>query len=156
MFDPEFIKKLLHLIKTYQIPTHLLELEFTESVFVEDISQLYSIMNQLRENGFILAMDDFGSGYSSLNMLKEGPVDVIKIDREFLNDTVTTDNGKIVIRNTISMINQLHKGIVAEGVETKEQANFLLSVGCNIAQGFYYSKPISQLEFEKFAFHINT
>lgn len=155
MFDPEFIKKLIHLVETYQIPTHLLELEFTEGVFVEDVNRLYSIMNQLREKGFILAMDDFGSGYSSLNMLKEGPVDVIKIDREFLNETVTTDNGKIVIRNTISMINQLHKGIVAEGVETMEQANFLLSVGCNIAQGFYYSKPIPQSEFEKFAFHIS-
>lgn len=153
MFDPEFIDKLLHLLNTYEIPTHLLELEFTESAFVEDVKQLYSIMDRLRSNGFVLSMDDFGSGYSSLNMLKGGPIDIIKIDREFLNETVTTDNGKIVIKNTISMINQLHKGIVAEGVETLEQAEFLLSAGCNIAQGFYYSKPISQSEFEEFTFH---
>lgn len=153
MFDPEFINKLLRLIEVYEIPTHLLELEFTESAFVEDVKQLYSIMDKLRSNGFILSMDDFGSGYSSLNMLKGGPIDIIKIDREFLNETVTTNNGKIVIKNTISMINQLHKGIVAEGVETLEQAEFLLSAGCNIAQGFYYSKPISQAEFEEFTFH---
>lgn len=155
MFDPEFTNKLLHLIETYQIPTHLLELEFTESAFVDDVKQLYSIMDCLRSNGFILSMDDFGSGYSSLNMLKGGPIDIIKIDREFLNETVTTNNGKIVIKNTISMINQLHKGIVAEGVETLEQAEFLLSAGCNIAQGFYYSKPISQSEFEEFTFHVS-
>lgn len=154
MYDPDFINKITDLIKKYDIPASMLELEFTESAFVDNLDELYSLILALGELGFPLSMDDFGSGFSSLNMLKNVPMDIIKIDREFLNETVATQNGKIIIKSTISMINQLHKQIIAEGVESEEQAQFLLQSGCNTAQGFYYSKPVNIKEFEAYAFHI--
>ncbi len=152
IYDPDFVNKLTSLVEKYQIPMEALELEFTESAFVNDINQLYSTMNQLGDKGFVLSMDDFGSGYSSLNMLKNGPMDIVKIDQGFLNETLVSNSGKIIITNVISMINQLNKKIIAEGVETEEQATFLLSAGCSTAQGFYYSRPITLEAFEEFAF----
>lgn len=153
IFDPDFCNKITKLVKEYDIPFHLLELEFTESAFVDNLDDLYTVMNTLRERGFRLSMDDFGSGYSSLNMLKTIPMDVIKLDREFLNESTSTENGKIIICNTISMLRQLNKQIIAEGVETGEQAAFLLKSGCSVAQGFYYSKPVEIQQFEQYAFH---
>ena len=152
IFDVGFDKKLKGLVEKYQIPTSLLELELTESAFLENVSRLYDVMNSLREDGFVLSMDDFGSGYSSLNMLKNVPLDVVKLDREFLNETTTTEKGKTIVESTISMVQRLKMKVVAEGVETKEHANFLLEAGCHIAQGYYYSKPISVDAFEEFAF----
>ena len=152
IFDVGFDKKLKGLVEKYQIPTSLLELELTESAFLENVSRLYDVMNSLREDGFVLSMDDFGSGYSSLNMLKNVPLDVVKLDREFLNETTTTEKGKTIVESTISMVQRLKMKVVAEGVETKEHANFLLEAGCHIAQGYYYSKPISVDTFEEFAF----
>lgn len=154
MYDPDFIEKISGLVKKYDVPARMLELEFTESAFVDNLDELYSLILTLGKLGFPLSMDDFGSGFSSLNMLKNVPMDIIKIDREFLNETVATQNGKIIIKSTISMINQLHKQIIAEGVESEEQAQFLLQSGCNTAQGFYYSKPVTVKEFEAYAFHI--
>lgn len=153
IFDPEFCDKITNLVHKYDIPLELLELEFTESAFMSnmDTLYLYKIMEDLRKRGFVLSMDDFGSGYSSLNMLKNSPVDIIKIDREFLNESTSTENGRVIIRNTISMLRQLKLQIIAEGVETREQADFLLSSGCSIAQGYYYSKPIDISSFEEFA-----
>lgn len=151
IFDPEFCDKITELVHKYNIPIKMLELEFTESAFITNLDQLYHIMTTLNERGFTLSMDDFGSGYSSLNMLKNSPVDVIKIDREFLNESTGSKNGRVIIRNTISMLRQLNMQIVAEGVETLEQAGFLLDSGCSIAQGYYYSKPVSISSFEEFA-----
>ena len=94
-------------------------------------------------------MDDFGSGYSSLNMLKTTQFDVLKIDRLFLNEFMGSDRGRKIISHTISMSQDIGIGIIAEGVETREQACFLEKCGCDMAQGFYYSKPIPVDEFEK-------
>lgn len=151
IFDPEFCDKITNLVYKYDIPFHLLELEFTESSFVANSDELYHLMSILKKRGFTLLMDDFGSGYSSLNMLKNSPVDIIKLDREFLNESSTTENGRIIINSTISMILKLKKQIIAEGVETAEQAHFLLNAGCSIAQGYYYSKPIDIPAFEEFS-----
>ena len=150
IFDPGFCDKITALVHKYNIPVQMLELEFTESAFISNVDELHQIMNTLRERGFTLSMDDFGSGYSSLNMLKNSPFDVIKIDREFLSESSSTENGRIIMRNTIYMLRQLKMKIVAEGVETKEQAMFLLHSGCSIAQGYYYSKPIDVSSFEEF------
>lgn len=153
--NPQLCNTLIDLVEKYGIPPRLLELEITESAFLDDLGELYSSLKKLQDFGFSLAMDDFGSGYSSLNMLKNVPLDIIKIDREFLNDTVVTERGKTVIRHTIAMAKQLNMKVVAEGVETIDQAAFLLESGCSIAQGFYYSKPVCKDEFETLAFGVH-
>jgi EAL domain-containing protein (putative c-di-GMP-specific phosphodiesterase class I) len=99
-----------------------------------------------------MLMDDFGSGYSSLNMLKTTPFDVLKIDRAFLSEFMESERGRKIISHTISMSNDIGIDIIAEGVETSEQADFLNSCGCDAAQGFYYSKPIPEEEFDKIFF----
>lgn len=140
------------LIKKYDIPISLIELEITEttdSVGVEDI------VKKLKAAGFTMLMDDFGSGYSSLNMLKTTPFDVLKMDKSFLGEFMETDRGRKIIEHTISMSRDIGLGIIAEGVETKEQALFLSECGCDSAQGFYYSKPITEDEFDKRLVEIN-
>ncbi|WP_244835150.1 bifunctional diguanylate cyclase/phosphodiesterase [Clostridium sp. BJN0001] len=149
IYNTKFIAFVKGLLKKYDISTNLLELEVTESALFEKQDEFNKVLSKLKEEGFVLEMDDFGSGYSSLNMLKDSPVDVVKIDREFLNEVMESKRGKSIISHTISMINDIGLRVVAEGVENKLQADFLLNCGCNIAQGYYYSKPITVSEFEK-------
>lgn len=145
----DLVGDLTDLVKRYGIEPEYLELEITETIFMEDVSQLYDTMRDLKEAGFVIEMDDFGSGYSSLNMLRNAPIDVIKIDRFFLDEIMSTERGRIIVENTIVMSKQLGLRVVAEGVETEEQKEFLRRAGCDIAQGYYYSRPISGAEFEK-------
>lgn len=149
LYNPGLQDIICGLADQYGIPRSILELELTESMFFEDMSNLSRVLNQLKVEGFTLDMDDFGSGYSSLNMLKNIPIDVLKIDREFFNETVATDKGKTVIKYTVAMAHELSMSVVAEGVETEVQAKFLLDVGCHVAQGFYFSKPMPTEEFER-------
>ena len=107
------------------------------------------ILVQFRKEGFIVEMDDFGSGYSSLNMLKEVQVDRIKLDLHFLTETGDPEKGRIIIRHIIRMAVSLGMKLIAEGVEKEEQALFLHELGCSEMQGFYYYKPISSEDFEK-------
>lgn len=144
--------KLLKLVERYQIPPELLELEVTETAFMENQFDVGDIMRSLQSHGFRFSMDDFGSGYSSLTMLKSLPINIIKIDREFLSESVTSDNGQIIIRHTISMAQQMNLRVIAEGVETLDQALFLLEAGCGYAQGFLYSRPVPLDEFAMLAF----
>lgn len=153
ILDGELVEKLVNLVKKYSLPTGLLELELTESAFLGNVEKLYEIMHRLKDAGFTLSMDDFGSGYSSLNMLKDAPFDVVKFDREFLNETVNSDKGKTILDSMIDMVNRLNIKVLVEGVETEEQTRILLEAGCHIAQGYYYSRPISIEEFEEFAFN---
>lgn len=152
IYDNALVDKLVGMVKKYNLPTGLLELELTESAFLGNVDDLYALMSRLKEAGFTLSMDDFGSGYSSLNMLKDAPFDVVKFDREFLNETVNSDKGKTILDSMISMVNRLNIKVLVEGVETEEQTKILLEAGCHIAQGYYYSRPIRMEEFEEFAF----
>lgn len=152
IFDTELVPKLLALVEKYDLPTRLLELELTESAFLNNVDELYELMNKLKDAGFTLSMDDFGSGYSSLNMLKDAPFDVVKFDREFLNESVNSEKGKTILDSMITMVNRLSIRVLVEGVETKEQTKILLEAGCHIAQGYYYSRPIKIEEFEEFAY----
>ena len=149
IFDEGLKKKIMDITSKYNIPHDLLELEITESAFLENADALYEAMEYFRKQGFTVSMDDFGSGYSSLNMLKDGNVDNVKIDRAFLNETVTTENGKAVIKSAVSIVKELNMDVIAEGVENEEQAKFLLGIGCKKAQGFFYSRPIDSEEFER-------
>lgn len=152
IYNYGFEKKILDLIEKYNLPSELIELELTESTFIENTGELYKIMEFLQKKGLSFSMDDFGSGYSSLNMLKSAPIDTIKLDREFLNETTVTNKGQTIIRHTIAMANQLKLNVVAEGVETEKQADFLVKAGCLIAQGYYFSKPMNIEEFQKLMF----
>lgn len=136
----------VQLVDTYQIPVKLLEAEITESVDADDTSD---VVRQMKEKGFTMLMDDFGSGFSSLNMLKTTPFDVLKIDRGFLSEFMESERGRKIISHTINMSRDIGLDIIAEGVETKEQAQFLKSCGCDSAQGFFYSKPVSEEDFDR-------
>lgn len=149
IFNNKFREIIFNITDKYKIPHNLLELEITESAFLEDADELYKVMDYFRSSGFTVSMDDFGSGYSSLNMLKNGNVDIVKIDKGFLNETVVTDKGKKVIKSAVNMVRDLNMDVIAEGVENEEQADFLLGIGCSKAQGYLYSKPIDSEEFEE-------
>lgn len=125
-----------------------MEIELTESAYVEN-PRLSELMHRLQGKGFTFSMDDFGSGYSSLNMLRSIPVDVLKLDLHFLGFTEEEPSGKIIMESVIQMAQRLKIPIIVEGVETAGQAAFLREVGCTMAQGYYYSKPMPQEDYER-------
>ena len=148
----DVIGKINSLIEKYSVPMEFLELEITES---SDGNGVEDIVKEMKNAGFKMLMDDFGSGYSSLNMLKSTPFDVLKIDRGFLEEFMDSDRGRKIIQHTISMSRDIGLDIIAEGVETIEQAKFLSDCGCDSAQGFYYSKPLPVSEFDKRLAEVN-
>ncbi len=142
--DNECIGILSDMIKEYSIPKKLLELEITETA---DDQQISMKALQLKEEGFTLLMDDFGSGYSSLNILLETPFDVIKLDRKFMINMMLSGKGRLILEQVITMADKLQLGVLAEGVETKEQVELLQNIGCDQVQGYYYAKPMPEDEF---------
>lgn len=106
-------------------------------------------IHALRRAGFVTMMDDFGSGYSSLNMLKDIDVDVLKVDMNFLSGGMAAEKGKIILSSVIQMAGRLGIPVIVEGVETQEQRDFLSTVGCDYVQGYYYAKPMPQEEYER-------
>lgn len=142
--DNECIGILSDMIKDYSIPKKLLELEITETA---DDQQISMKALQLKEEGFTLLMDDFGSGYSSLNILLETPFDVIKLDRKFMINMMLSGKGRLILEQVITMADKLQLGVLAEGVETKEQVELLQNIGCDQVQGYYYAKPMPEDEF---------
>lgn len=142
----DYLDTLRHLIDTYRIPKEYLEIEITETI---DENETHDNIMRLKEDGFTLLMDDFGSGYSSLNVLKDTQFDIIKIDRAFLQDFLGSERGQKIVENIIRMTSAIGLPMVAEGVETKEQAESLLQYGCNVAQGFYYARPMTVEDFQK-------
>ena len=142
--DDECIQVLSDMIKSNGIPKTLLELEITETA---DDQQVSMKALQLKEEGFTLLMDDFGSGYSSLNILLETPFDVIKLDKKFMENMMVSGKGRLILEQVVSMADKLDLGLLAEGVETKEQIDLLQSIGCDQVQGYYYAKPMPEEEF---------
>ncbi len=142
--DNECIGILSDMIKDYSIQKKLLELEITETA---DDQQISMKALQLKEEGFTLLMDDFGSGYSSLNILLETPFDVIKLDRKFMINMMLSGKGRLILEQVITMADKLQLGVLAEGVETKEQVELLQNIGCDQVQGYYYAKPMPEDEF---------
>jgi EAL domain-containing protein (putative c-di-GMP-specific phosphodiesterase class I) len=129
------------------LPPRSLELEITETVLVDDAEQALDLMRELKQIGVTLSIDDFGTGYSSLNYLRRFPIDLLKIDGSFIRD-VTRNRGDAAITTTIAvMAKSLHLGILAEGVETREQARFLKTIGCHDMQGFLFGGPVPAENF---------
>ena len=149
IYDPEICMTLKRLIDKYDLYPTLLRLEITETVYMKDPKQLIETVSKLRSMGFIVEMDDFGSAYSSLNMLKDVPVDVLKLDMAFLNNSSGGARGDGILRAVVDMAHKLSVPLVAEGVETEAQANYLASIGCKYMQGYYFSRPMPADEFEK-------
>lgn len=151
LYNRHFPDTLEGIAARYGVPSNELELEISESTFIKDSVELIKMVDILQKKGFLVSIDDFGSGFSALNLLKDLPVDTIKIDKEFLQLSSNDFRGKKVIRNVIAMCRDLKIDVVTEGIETKEQIDFITRCGCQIAQGFYYAKPLSQPEFLAFA-----
>ena len=137
------------LIKKYNIPPHVLNLEITETSMMEDFEEKLKLIGRLQEAGFTVEMDDFGSGYSSLNMLKNIEVDVLKVDMAFLGETANEKRGRTILKSVVGMSKELGTTVVVEGVETKEQLELLKQYGCDIFQGYYFAKPMPVLQFEE-------
>ncbi|MGN0504918.1 MAG: EAL domain-containing protein [Lachnospiraceae bacterium] len=146
--NPSLVEYLVQCLKRYEIESSQIEIEITESAFIEDQEALIQKMKAIKDEGFGISIDDFGKGYSSLSMLTELPADIVKIDKDFLkNSTLISTKG--MLNNVIHLIKDNQMEVLCEGVETLEQAEFLAKAGCDIAQGYYFSKPIPVEEFEK-------
>lgn len=148
-----FLDRIKGLVNSYQIPSDLLEFELTESVFLENQQAALEVMEKMKEMGFLVSIDDFGSGFSSLNMLKSLPVDILKIDKEFFSNHTLLNNDQIIISSIISMASRLHISVICEGVETVDQIHFLKGTSCDMVQGYFYSKPVSEDVFMDFNMH---
>lgn len=144
--DPNLKAYLENLLDEFKLPAKNFELELTEQTLVKDMDVTIEVMNELKDLGFSFAIDDFGTGYSSLAYLKKMPVDVIKIDRSFVNSMHENKADWQIIMSTIAMVKNLELDVVAEGVETKEQLASLAENDCDIIQGYYFSKPIPDVE----------
>lgn len=149
LYDPNLLSRIKECVAEFDVPHDLIAFELTESAFVSDNMQLYNLAKLLRENQFHVMMDDFGSGYSSLNSLREIPVDVLKIDLKFLPPSTEDKRGTVILHSIVEMANRLGLEVIVEGVETMEQAQFLLSIGCRNAQGFYFYQPMPVSEYER-------
>lgn len=151
MQSRDFIGKLKQIAGRYEIPLKSIELELTETVFLQNITELKTIMRTLKDIGFILSMDDFGTGYSSLNLLRELPMDILKIDRTFFNDEFSNPREKTIMKDIVSMAHHLDMRVVSEGVETQRQRELLLDINCDMEQGYLYSRPVPMQDFLDFA-----
>ncbi|MBP1591108.1 MAG: EAL domain-containing protein [Oscillospiraceae bacterium] len=147
----DVVSEIKKLVEKYGINPANLRIEITETVMMNDAENRMQILENFRSAGFIVEMDDFGSGYSSLNMLKQMPVDVLKIDMKFLGSSDDSDKANIIVRNVISLTRELGITSLTEGVETQNQYNTLNDMGCILFQGYYFAKPMPVEEFEKFA-----
>lgn len=150
----EILSYIKSLYDEYRIPPKMVEFELTESIYIENTDKALKLVEGFHAMGARVSMDDFGSGYSSLNLLSRLPIDIIKLDRVFLKDEDAEEhlkeNDRIIISCVIDMAKRLRITSLCEGVETLEQSNYLSEIGCEIQQGYYFSKPISQDEFEAF------
>lgn len=152
LFEPNLISHLTSIVDKYNIDHHLIDFELTESASYTNKDKMLDCLSELRKLNFKTSMDDFGTGYSSLSLLKEMPLDTLKIDKSFVDNLGTDkENEKdiIVLKHIISLAKNLSFSCLAEGAELKSQVDKLRSLGCEIIQGYYYSKPISIDDFEK-------
>ena len=149
IFDPALEKNLLHLVESNGLTPKELKLEVTESAYTDNADQLISVIENLRGYGFEIEMDDFGSGYSSLNMLSSLPIDVLKMDMRFIQNVREDVREFRLVELILDIARYLDVPVVAEGVETAEQLALLRKAGCELVQGYYFSKPVPPEEFEK-------
>lgn len=145
----DVIKVLCDIIDEYQIEPELLHLEITESAYMLNTDKIIDVVGKLKEKGFMIEMDDFGSGYSSLNMLAKLPINILKLDMKFIQEIENSLNAKTIIEYTIGLAKWLNLPVIAEGVETEEQLELLKQLKCNYVQGYIFAKPMREEEFRE-------
>lgn len=143
-----FARKVTRLVEQYQIPPEYLEFELTENIFLENSKQAKETLMELKNYGFKVSMDDFGSGFSSLNLLMNLEFDILKLDKDFLTDNIVTKKEEVVIKSIIRMAKLMKMTVLCEGVETKEQVDFLERMQCDLVQGYYFGKPMKTEMFD--------
>lgn len=146
--QPDFVEKVKKLIQTYELDISLLKIELTETVVLNNITEVIAKMHALKALGVRLSMDDFGTGYSSLSYLKQLPMDQIKIDQSFVRDMTSDQNDQVMVQTIIDMAKNFHLNVIAEGVETEAQQLLLKHMGCMAYQGYFFSKPVPIEQFE--------
>jgi len=149
VFDPLLVNRLERLVADNRLSRGDLKLEVTESAYTDNAKLLLDVIRLLRSLGFEIEMDDFGSGYSSLNMLSEMPIDVLKMDMKFIRNIEKSDTDLRLVKLILDIAKYLRLRVVAEGVETKGQLGLLKDAGCDLVQGYYFSRPLPPEEFER-------
>ena len=144
----DFVERVARNLQTNGLPSHLLKLEITEGIVIQNLDDTIAKMHRLKKLGVTFAMDDFGTGYSSLTYLKRLPVDALKIDQSFIRDATTDANDAEIIRAIVAMAQSLNLMVIAEGVETSQQLEFLQHIGCHFYQGYLFSEPQELRAFE--------
>lgn len=147
IFQPDFVEELEATRLRHDVPVKYLRVEITESSVMGNHTQANEVMKALHEHGYVVEMDDFGSGYSSLNVLKDIDMDIVKLDMLFLSEEGSRHRGGIILSSVVRMFKWLGLPVIAEGVESIEQADFLKSIGCDYMQGYLYAKPLPGEEF---------
>jgi EAL domain-containing protein (putative c-di-GMP-specific phosphodiesterase class I) len=148
VFDPTLEDTFRGLIDRYGLDFRRLKLEVTESAYTDNAEQMIELINRLRALRFEVEMDDFGSGYSSLNMLSYMPIDVLKMDMQFVRNITQSEKDFRLVQVVPDIARYLKVPVVAEGVETREQLDMLKNAGCDLVQGYYFSRPLPPVEFE--------
>lgn len=154
--QPDFIDKLLQILEKYEISPYEIELEITESILIDDFTEITERLAILRDIGIKISLDDFGTGFSSLSYLKGLPIDTLKIDKSFIDTVITDENTRIITESIIYMVKKLGLETIAEGVETEEQFQYLNEISCDIIQGFYLGKPMPAEDIEKLLANMTT
>lgn len=147
-YNSDFVKTYEDIKNKFRIPDHLLEIEITESIAFDNVTFLEKTVSELKSKGFLISIDDFGTGFSSLSLLKNIPIDVLKIDQSFFRESIHKEKDNIVIKGIIDLVNKLSIRTVAEGIETAEQVAFLKSVNCNMIQGYFFYRSLPEDKFE--------
>lgn len=145
--DPTFSNSLQQLLRSYGIKPEQIELEVTETYLMEDIELSNKVLLQLHQIGVRISMDDFGTGYSSLAYLTKLPIDEVKLDRSLITELSSDLQSQGMVRNIIRMAHDLNLVVTAEGIETQEQQQLLNAMDCDLIQGYYYSKPLTEKDF---------
>lgn len=152
-FDvPDFFQDYVNILERYEVPPKAIEIELTESLFYNDITSLNVLVSTIHEHGLSCSIDDFGSGYSSLNMLKDVQVDALKLDRVFFENGVDDKRGKNVVESVLKLAQALELHTISEGIEERGQVDFLKSMNCDLIQGYVFAKPMPVPEFEQLVF----
>ena len=149
VFDPTLEETLDHILSQNGLDHDAFKLEVTESAYTENADQVIRVVENLRNKGYTVEMDDFGTGYSSLSMLSAMPVDVLKMDREFVRNIEHDDRDAQLVALIIGIAENMKVSVIAEGVETETQLEMLKKLGCFLAQGFFFSPPLHPSEFEE-------
>lgn len=155
IYQPDFVERLEKIRQKYAVPVQYLRVEITETAIIGTGEKINQVIGKLHQCGYITEMDDFGSGYSSLNVLRNVDMDVIKLDMLFFVKNERNHKGGTIVSSVVRMAKWLNLPVIAEGVETVEQADFLRSIGCNYIQGFLYSKPVPAAAFEALLRQVN-